>query len=391
MDPFELLGQRPIAIADDDAGDRLQQDAVPIVDLVGRAHEDATGLVDAVGAAACCDQLRDLLVQREPVTVVVFAEDHQIHHQSVHAPIRVGLYELAQQTDIRRVCNCQQDDRQIAGDSVSPQTGLTPEIPGEYARVSAQRSVGVDDRTGKACIESRIRFAGVEPAQDRLVTRRRGGDYAIRAPPILVSPDQPHARFACLADAADQINGCGFTGIERDATANRSHRIEHGTCAPRQGRLVMQYLRISRAAAATDELQAVRLVRDFSRCRLMRGQQVKHPWRRLIGGTRPTSAQDRLALTDDLGFDKQFAERRVCRIRGRRCEHDFRVARYIDAPARARAVANARPAHLDVIFRRNGDFGMRFDIVVAASEYRAPLRKHCFVDIRPLQRRLIRG
>ena len=62
-DPFELLCQRPIAIADDDAGDRLQQDAVLIVDLVGRAHEDAAGLVDPVGVAACSDQLRDLFVQ----------------------------------------------------------------------------------------------------------------------------------------------------------------------------------------------------------------------------------------------------------------------------------------------------------------------------------------
>ena len=203
--------------------------------------------------------------------------------------------------------------------------------------------------------------------------RRRGSENAIRNLAILVSPDQPHAGFACLADAADQIDGCGFTRIERDATANRSHRIEHGTCAPRQGRVVVQCLRISRGAAATDELQAVRLVGDFCRCRLVRGQQVKHPWRWLIGGTRPARAQDRLALTHDLGFDKQFAERRVCRIRGRRCEHDFRVARYFDDPACARAVGNARPAHLDVIFRRNGDFGMHFDTVVATPEYRAPL------------------
>ena len=104
-DPFELLCQRPVGVADDDAGDRLQQDAVPIVDLAGRAQEDATGLVDAIGAAACGDKLRDLFVQGGPVTVVVLAEDHQIHYQSVHAPIRVGLYELAHQIDIRRVCH----------------------------------------------------------------------------------------------------------------------------------------------------------------------------------------------------------------------------------------------------------------------------------------------
>ena len=41
--------------------------------------------------AACSDQLRDLFVQSGPVAVVVLAEDHQVHCQSVQAPIRVGL------------------------------------------------------------------------------------------------------------------------------------------------------------------------------------------------------------------------------------------------------------------------------------------------------------
>jgi hypothetical protein len=82
-----------------------------------------------------------------------------------------------------------------------------------------------------------------------------------------------------------------------------------------------------------------------------------------------------LALAENLGFDKQFAERRVRRVRGRQCEHDFRVTRYIDRPASVRAVADVDSAELDVIIRRNGDLGLRLDIVITTAERRPTLRE----------------
>ena len=91
----------------------------------------------------------------------------------------------------------------------------------------------------------------------------------------------------------------------------------------------MQRLRISRGAAATYEVPGGPSHKNFLPCRLMRAQQVEHPCCRLVGGPRAARAQDRLALADNLGFNKQFAERRVRRVRGRQCEHDFRVTRYM--------------------------------------------------------------
>jgi len=348
--PFELLRQRTVAIAEDNPGNRLQKNGVPFEDLVGRAHEDPAGLIDAVGVEAGGDQLRDLFDQGGVATALPLAEDHEVHRQSVQAPIRVAGYKLARQIDIRRVCNAQQHDRQIAGNGIGPQTRPALAIPAENARVGAQRSVGVDDRTGKTCVEPRIRFAGLEPAQDRLATRRRHCENAIGNLPILVSLDQCHTRLACPADAADQIDDCGFTRIERDGTADRGHRIEHRARAPRQCRVVVQRLRISRGAAATDEAHAIRLIGDLSPCRLGRGQQMKHPGRRLAGSARTARAQDRLALGQDFGFDKQFAERRMCGVGGGRREHDFRVTRYIKRPACERTVGDADPAQLDIIF-----------------------------------------
>ena len=61
--------------------------------------------------------------------------------------------------------------------------------------------------------------------------------------------------------------------------------------------------------------------------------QVEHPWRLLAEGARPTSAQDRLSLPQDLGLDEQVAESRMQRVGGRRRDHHLGVAGDVDFPA----------------------------------------------------------
>src|SRR5205823_6232412 len=95
---------------------------------------------------------------------------------------------------------------------VAPQAGLSLAVLAEDTWVCAQRSIGVDDRIGKACVELRIRFAGMELAQDRLATRRRRGKNAIRHWPVLIPISERNARVACRADAAEQVDDCGRSG-----------------------------------------------------------------------------------------------------------------------------------------------------------------------------------
>ena len=94
----------------------------------------------------------------------------------------------------------------------------------------------------------------------------------------------------------------------------------------------------------------------------MHGHEMTHPWRVLVEGAGPARAEDRLPLANDLGLNKEIAERRMQRVRGRGCEHDFRVTRDLDRSAGPRAVGDADSAQFDVIFRRHHDFGMRLDI-----------------------------
>ena len=124
-------------------------------------------------------------------------------------------------------------------------------------------------------------------------------------------------------------------------------------------------------------------------CRSMHGHEMAHPRRVLVEGAGPARTQDRVPLANDLGLNKEIAERRMQRVCGRRCEHDFRVTRDLDRPADPRAVGDAGSTQFDVIFRRHHDFGMRLDILVAAAKLSPSLRKDDFVVLRLLERRLI--
>ena len=77
-----LLLQRPLAVGDDGASDRLEQDAVLVRDLVRRSDKDAAWSIGHVGFDACGNQSHDLFVEHLPVTGVIFVPDHQIHHES---------------------------------------------------------------------------------------------------------------------------------------------------------------------------------------------------------------------------------------------------------------------------------------------------------------------
>ncbi len=93
-------------------------------------------------------------------------------------------------------------------------------------------------------------------------------------------------------------------------------------------------MRIGDRVFAADELHAVGLIGNFSDVGPMHGHQMKHPWRLLTLRAGPASAENRPLRAEDLGLNKEIAERRMQGVRGRRGENDFRVTRDVDRSAR---------------------------------------------------------
>ena len=89
----------------------------------------------------------------------------------------------------------------------------------------------------------------------------------------------------------------------------------------------------------------------------------------------PPAAEQRRAVGAKFRFDEQLAERRVREIRGRRGQHDLRVAGDLDFPHAVAAIHDRQPPHFHVVFGRDGDLEVRRDAVVHTAERRALRRQ----------------
>ena len=121
----------------------------------------------------------------------------------------------------------------------------------------------------------------------------------------------------------------------------------------------------------------------------MHGHQVKHPGRLLALGAGPASAQDCLLSPDDLGLNKEIAERRMQCVGGGRRQDHFRITRHVDLSAPASAVGDSDSAQFDVILGRNSYLGMGVIVVVAAAKLGSPFRKYRLKMLRSFERWLI--
>jgi hypothetical protein len=333
--------------------------------LLRRTHEDATGPVNRAGFDARGDQPHDLFLQLLPVTGVIFVPDHQVHHESFQAPVSMGLHKLAHEIDVGRSADLKQHDRQVAGDGVTPQARLATAVLDEQGRIGAQRGIGVDDATRQPRIQLRVGLCSVDLAQHDLAVGPSQVENAVREMAVVIFVDQAQGRVAGVGDARDNIDRGRLLRIQGQQIADGDNRIQHRAVAARQRRRIVHGQRGGGAAGAADEAQAVGLVGHCSDIDTVRDHQVEHPGSRLAQRTRSARAQDGTPLGQNLGLDKKVAEGRVQFVGGRRRDDDFGITRDIDLPALPRAIGDAHPAQLDVIFGRHDDLGMRLEIAVA--------------------------
>ena len=156
----------------------------------------------------------------------------------------------------------QQHDRQVAGDRVAPQPGLSAAVSDQNARGCAQRCIGVDHRAGEAAVELRIGLGGVELPQHDLAVRPRQLEHAIRQTAILILVDEMQYGVARLAGARDHVDRHRRAGVDDHLMADRRNRIQHGAGGVRQRTRIDHRAGRGDRTAATDEAHAVRLERD---------------------------------------------------------------------------------------------------------------------------------
>ncbi|EGF32456.1 hypothetical protein IMCC9480_2461 [Oxalobacteraceae bacterium IMCC9480] len=321
---------------------------------------------------------------------VVFVPDDQVDGQTFQAPVRMRLYQLAHQFDVRQFLDLDQHDRQVARNRIAPQARLAAPVLDQRAGIGAQGRIHADDGAGQPAIQLGIGFAGIELAQHDLAMGPGQLEDAVGQIAVAVFGDQIERRVARVDDAGDDVDDDRFFGRERDLVTHRDDRIEHRTGAVRQ-RLggPGQCCRCRQGIAAADESQPVGFERDRADGAAMDHDLMQHPRQLFAKRTRAARAQDRAAVGQQFGLHEQVAERRMGGVGRGRCQHHFGVAGDFDGAAMARAVGDFAAADFDVVFGRDHDFGMHVDVMVGAAELGPAFRKNHFVMLRFDQRRLV--
>ena len=134
------------------------------------------------------------------------------------------------------------------------------------------------------------------------------------------------------------------------------------------GRLAIQGRRRRERPMPADEPHAIGFVRRLAHGRAPHGHHVRHPRGLLFGRARTARAIDRLTAWNQFGLHKQIAERRMGFVLRLRRQHHFGIAGDFDRARRLRAVRQRHASQFDVVFGRDADLGVGFDLVVACGE-----------------------
>ena len=160
-------------------------------ELFQAPDKDAPRLVEHLGFHACGNQAEDLVLQGLAIHRSVFIENHQVHRQTFHPPIGVGLEELLDEFDSGGVADAEQNDRRIAGDAIAPEAALAAAVVEQHAGSGAPGGVGINQVTRQPGIKLGVGFGGVEVAQ---------GDLAVG--PREIQGPVGHARVVVFFHAA---------------------------------------------------------------------------------------------------------------------------------------------------------------------------------------------
>ena len=210
------------------------------------------------------------------------------------------------------------------------------------------------------------------------------GEGARRGARLVVALGQGQGRLAGRRHPRGEGQPHEAAGRQANALPQADDGIEHD--AGRAGeRAAVEGLRVLGTAPAAQEARAVGLPFHRALRPAFQAQDVNGPGPGLVGGARPPMAEERRALGQVLGLDEQLAERGMGQVVGGRGEDDLGVARDLDLARPIAVVGHGQPAHLHVVFGRDGDVELRGDVVVAAVKGRLLREERDQVVLRLLQ------
>ena len=161
-------------------------------------------------------------------------------------------------------------------------------------------------------------------------------------------------RLAIRRDAGGETEPHRCARDQPDPLAEAEDRVEHDAGRARQ-RASVERRRMVGVAAAAEESRAIGLPFDRPLRPAFEAQDVHRPHAPAPGIARAPVAEQRGAVGQVFGFEKQFAEGRMREIVGGSGQHDLGIAGDVDLADPRALVDHRHPADFDVVFGGHGD------------------------------------
>ena len=267
LETVDLLGETALSAEQHRACCRKQRQPCSTRDDVRAQDEDASArrlAVDAGSRQAGADQRVERCLQILDIRGRAFVEDHEVDCQPLQPPVLERTQQLADDSEIVRVVDPHQYDRQFPRDALRPEQRKSAVAAAKRIGGRPQRRITVEHVTGEALEQHRFVPCDSQVVEFHLplCPRKRGGALIRRRIAVLVRQVQHLAARRC--GQGPERHARRGSGREPHAAAQAEDRIEHGSVGARQRATVRGCDGRADLPAAPDETCAVRLELQFT-------------------------------------------------------------------------------------------------------------------------------
>src|SRR5438093_3449451 len=140
---FVELGAEVASVAAEDRPrDGLDQRALHFADQISAEEVRTAGSVFPHPPGPVIEEGSELCVYLVQIAGWILVQDHDIGAQPFQAPVLLRLKDLTYEANIVVADDTHEQNRQIAGNTVWPQTGLTEGVRRNRGRTRPQRAIG---------------------------------------------------------------------------------------------------------------------------------------------------------------------------------------------------------------------------------------------------------
>ena len=246
----------------------------------------------------------------------MFVKDHEIDGELLHPQIFVRMKQLSGDVELVGVGDAQKHDRQVAGNSQGPKSGLCADTSKDGVRGRPQCRSRVDEVSGETLEQACLARIDAEMVELHLGLGPGERCRPFEGSGVAMLVDEVKQRFPRGCNQGPKGDLDDRTGCDSHAPAQGEDRVKHGTHRVRERPTVDHCNRRSDAAAAVDEPGPIGFHLRLSHGAAVVDSEVSSPDFRLSRRTPSPRRQNGADFGQILSLDEQLGKGRMRHVGG---------------------------------------------------------------------------